>query len=321
MNKTMYYVFGLIALAVVVGLGYFMQNRNSETFKETATGLHYRVLKKGTGPSPEEGEVLLLEMSYKKKDGTVLFSTTEQGLPASLRYSKENMNAEDGGFGEAVSMLKKGDNYIFKLSAEAAFGEILDAVVAQHKISKDDEVLLELNLQNIMTEERHKGWEVEQIALLQKKERAHAEKQIEVDTKTIIDYLEENKIAAKSTEAGVYCVVDVPGKGPQPKKGDKVKISYTGKLLDGKVFDTSLEDVAKENNIYNKQRTYEPIEFELGAGKAVPGMEDAVLHLKKGDKARVFIPSTLAYGSKGVNDLIPGDAVLLFEITLVDVKK
>jgi FKBP-type peptidyl-prolyl cis-trans isomerase len=85
-------------------------------------------------------------------------------------------------------------------------------------------------------------------------------------------------------------------------KGDSVKVNYVGRLLDGTEFDRSKG---------------EPFTLALGYGQVIPGWEDALLHMKKGEKAIVYIPSTLAYGERG-NRGIPPNSILVFEIEVLD---
>ena len=173
-----------------------------------------------------------------------------------------------------------------------------------------------------MPEEGYKEWETEQIAMLQKKHQEKAEQQFKEDTQAIASYLEENKIAAQTTTSGLCYVIDTPGQGVQPKPGSKVKVNYTGRLLGGKVFDTSLADVAEQHGIHNPQRTYEAITFQLGVGQVIQGWDEGIMYLHKGAKARLFIPSTLAYGSQGAGQgLIPANAILIFDVELVDVQE
>ncbi|WP_165941919.1 FKBP-type peptidyl-prolyl cis-trans isomerase [Cardinium endosymbiont of Culicoides punctatus] len=94
---------------------------------------------------------------------------------------------------------------------------------------------------------------------------------------------------------------------------------YIGRLLDGTVFDTSIIDVAKENNMYNPQRDYQPFVFQVGTGNVIPGWDEGLLLLKKNEKARFFIPSTLAYGDQSIGNVIPANSVLIFEVEVVDV--
>jgi len=94
-------------------------------------------------------------------------------------------------------------------------------------------------------------------------------------------------------------------KGAMPKAGDKVKVHYTGRLLDGTVFDSS-------------HKRGEPIEFTLGKGEVIKGWDEGIGQLKKGQKATITCPPEYAYGSRGQGN-IPANATLVFDVELVDV--
>ena len=85
--------------------------------------------------------------------------------------------------------------------------------------------------------------------------------------------------------------------------GDRVAVHYEGSLLDGTVFDSSVQ-------------RGEPIEFLLGVGQVIPGWDEGIQLLRVGDKARLLIPSELAYGSRGAGGVIPPNAALLFDVSL-----
>jgi FKBP-type peptidyl-prolyl cis-trans isomerase len=97
-----------------------------------------------------------------------------------------------------------------------------------------------------------------------------------------------------------------PGKGPAAKSGDKVKVHYTGTLLDGTKFDSSLD-------------RKEPFEFTLGAGGVIKGWDEGVVGMKKGGKRKLTIPSDKAYGTRGSPPKIPPNAPLVFEIELIEI--
>ncbi len=111
----------------------------------------------------------------------------------------------------------------------------------------------------------------------------------------------------KKTESGLRYKIIQKGSGAKAKKGSKVSVHYEGSLLSGKVFDSS----------YKRK---EPIDFQLGVGQVIPGWDEGIALLEVGDKARLVIPSDLAYGSAGAGGVIPPDATLLFDVELMDVK-
>ena len=80
------------------------------------------------------------------------------------------------------------------------------------------------------------------------------------------------------------------------KVGDNVSVDYTGHTQDGKVFDTSIENVAKQNNIYDPQRKYQPLNFTVGKGEIIKGFDNGVIGMKVGDSKTLTIPPELGYG-------------------------
>jgi len=112
---------------------------------------------------------------------------------------------------------------------------------------------------------------------------------------------------------------ELSGSGITISNGDTASVSYTGRLLNDRVFDTSIESVARANNIYTESRKYVPLKFRLGIALLIPGFEFGVLQMQKGDKATVFIPSLFGYGNQA-NGNIPPNSPLIFELNLVEVK-
>lgn len=109
------------------------------------------------------------------------------------------------------------------------------------------------------------------------------------------------------TDSGLYYKIINEGNTDQgPEKGDKVSVHYEGSLLSGQVFDSS----------YMRKQ---PIEFQLGVGQVIPGWDEGIGMLKVGQKARLIIPSELAYGTRGAGGVIPPNATLLFDVELVGI--
>jgi len=78
--------------------------------------------------------------------------------------------------------------------------------------------------------------------------------------------------------------------------GDSVKFHYIGRFENGEVFDTSYEDVAKENDIFVEEREYGPLEVTIGAGEIIPGLDEAMIGMEVGEKKTVTVPPEKAYG-------------------------
>ena len=109
------------------------------------------------------------------------------------------------------------------------------------------------------------------------------------------------------TPSGLEYIENVAGTGAQAAAGKTVSVHYTGKLTNGKVFDSSLTRGT-------------PIEFKLGAGRVIKGWDEGIALMKVGGKAKLTIPPQLGYGERGAGGVIPPNSTLIFEVELVSVK-
>ena len=123
----------------------------------------------------------------------------------------------------------------------------------------------------------------------------------------------------ETTESGLMYVIKEQGNGPKAVSGSNIKVNYVGKFADGKLFDTSLEEVAKANNMYNPQRPYEALPLTVGTGQVIAGWDEGLQLLNEGGSATLIIPGHLAYGERGYPGVIPPNATLIFDVELVEV--
>lgn len=137
-----------------------------------------------------------------------------------------------------------------------------------------------------------------------------AEEDLKVNKEKGDKFLEENKTKAGviTTESGLQYTIVKQGEGKLAKAGDKIKAHYTGTLLDGTKFDSSLD-------------RDEPIEFIVGKGNVIKGWDEALQMMPVGSKWKLFIPADLAYGDRAMGNTIPGGSTLVFDVELLDIVK
>lgn len=129
----------------------------------------------------------------------------------------------------------------------------------------------------------------------------------EVEGQTKRGRLPRSASAAVTTPSGLTYLITKRGPGRQLKAGDTVILNYTGTLTNGVKFDSS-----HDRN--------EPLTFKLGAGQVIKGYDEGLAKLRVGDHAILVIPGKLAYGPKGIPNVIPPDSTLIFIVEVVDAK-
>ena len=137
-------------------------------------------------------------------------------------------------------------------------------------------------------------------------EGARAEREA-LELKKQEDDLNTASAGFEKTASGLRYKIIQEGNGKKAIKGATVSVHYKGQLLDGTVFDSS----------YTRKQ---PIDFTVGVGQVISGWDEGIQLLKVGDKARMVIPSNLAYGSQGAGGVIPPNAPLIFDVELVNIR-
>ncbi len=119
-----------------------------------------------------------------------------------------------------------------------------------------------------------------------------------------VSVIEERWPDAVETESGLRYIVQEEGKGDKsPSMGQSVTVHYTGSLLNGQVFDSSV-------------KRGEPAQFSVG--QVIEGWNEALQTMKKGEKRTLIIPPELGYGKRGYPGVIPPDSYLVFDVELID---
>ncbi len=159
-----------------------------------------------------------------------------------------------------------------------------------------------------MTYDEAKRIVQEYFTKLEAEMQAEAAKAGEVNLKNGEAFLAENakREGIKFTASGLQYEVLAEGNGDSPKASDNVEVHYTGKLIDGTVFDSSVE---------------RGVPASFGVTQVIPGWVEALQLMKEGDKWRLYIPSNLAYGPNGAGGVIGPNMTLIFDVELLRVIK
>lgn len=264
-------------------------------YKKSESGMYYRYLTQNEGETAKLGDIVEIDLSYylmKEGGDSLMYSTGMLPEPA---FDLVRESTFPGDLYEGFTMMHKGDSMSFIMSADSVFRRQFQAHIMPDFVKPETMLRWEVKMNDIMTEEE---FNARQNA---KEEAKFAEAKQVLET-----FLAENGIDATPTESGLVYVCTQTGKGAQPTVGQNVKVHYTGKLLDGTVFDSSVE-------------RGEPISFPLGMGHVIPGWDEGIALMKKGEKGVLYIPANLAYGNRNAGP-IPPYSNLIFEVELVDIE-
>lgn len=265
-------------------------------YKKTSSGLEYRIhTNVKDAVKAEIGDMLTVILVYKTDKDSVLLDSRKNPNPFRIPLSKPEY---PGDIYEGFSLLSVGDSATFLILADSFFITTAKASLPPF-ITAGSKLKFEVKLLSVQKKD---DYEKEQKEMMEKQMK---EMQLAKD-KEIADlqkYIDDNKIKVKPTENGLYYIELKQGKGPLAAKGQKVKVQYTGMLIDGTVFDSS-------------DKHGQPFEFTLGNGEVIPGWDEGIAKMKIGGKAKFIVPSSLAYGTKAMGN-IPAFSTLIFEVELV----
>ena len=252
---------------------------NNLDAKSTPSGIYYVMEKEGDGKgSPTAADQVTAHYHGTLLDGTVFDSSVDRGQPFSF-----SLGGVIRGWQEAIPMLSRGGKGKFMIPSGLAYGNRAAGPV----IKPNSPLVFDIELIDFKNTEAMKA-----------EQRAK-------DVKLIEEFATTNNLKLDKTEKGVYYVMEKKGTGNEnPKVTSKVKVHYHGTLLDGTVFDSSVD-------------RGEPIEF--GLNQVIPGWQDAIPLLTVGGKGKFIIPSDLAYGSRPAGK-IPANSVLIFDVELLGIK-
>ncbi len=259
---------------------------NTAGYQESANGLKYKIIVDNKGAKAKEGEYVKYYSAIRTMDNKTLFSLSQMQVP---QYGLVAKPSKKGDPIEILTLLGKGDSASCVVPAETFFRQYDPPA----PLKKTDNIQLDIKVLDILSKEQYDAILAEQAAF-------------NPEELSIKDYITKNNLTATRLPSGLYYAIEKQGTGQQPKPGDKVKVNYTGRLLDGTEFDSSLKPGR------------EPFEFTIGQGQVIKGWDEGIPMFKVGGKGKLLIPSALGYGENGTGNIPPG-SVLIFDIELLGV--
>ena len=257
-------------------------------YKKTESGLQYKLHTRNTGDKPIPGDLITIDLQYSTEKDSVIMSTFGTGQPFVMPLQEPTFK---GGIEEGFAMLSKGDSATFLIPADSIFAKTFGKPLPPF-VRKGSMLTFVVKMVDIKTK---------------KQMDAENEKRKMEEQQKLAEYITKNNVTVKPSESGLYYVETLAGTGEQAAKGKTVSVHYTGKLLDGKVFDSSVQ-------------RGQPIKFPLGVGQVIPGWDEGISLMKVGGKATLIIPSRIGYGERGAGGVIPPFAPLVFDVELVAVE-
>ncbi len=290
----------VVFLIPVLSFVLLMNACKDKSFKETEDGLAY-VFHKETGEEkPSIDNYVKVDYTYRYPQDSVFYSTVDAGNPAIARIVPSDY---PGDIFDALRMMSKGDSATFRFDAERFFTITMGHPTVPEFVDPQDSLYVDMVLLDFFNQEEYEAYMQEQ-----REERMQQQEEARLDEERILEqYLQEENIMNQPEESGLIIVVEEEGDGALPEPGDKVAIHYTGMLLDGTEFDSSI----------NRGK---PLEFTLGRGEVIRGWDEGISKLRVGSKARLIIPSYLAYGDRQVGDVIEPYSTLVFNIEVVGIE-
>lgn len=276
-------------------------------FQRTEKGTLYQILTHNTGDRIKLNDVITFQIVQKTEKDSILFSTYQTGRPAQAQVQPT------GDLMDIFPLLTLKDSILIKVPSDTIFKTQEDK--RPPFLPKGSNLLFVMKIEKVQSLAEAMAERDKEIA---EGKAMIAKYQVE-EAVNANNYIATNKLVLKTTASGLKYKITSPTVKRKPLNGDTVFVNYTGRTLEGKVFDTSIETEAQKAGLQQPGRTYEPISFVLGIGQVIPGWDEGLLLLNEGSKATFVIPSKLAYAEHGSGDDIKPFSTLVFDVQLVKV--
>jgi FKBP-type peptidyl-prolyl cis-trans isomerase FkpA len=254
--------------------------------QETPGGMKFKILKKGDGVKPRVGEIIVFHYQLKDSKDSV-WTNTYKDMPVPSQIGDSSQIENEDGMRQMFRLLSKGDSVTTSMTVADFYKKLVRAPVPAG-LDSTSNMTYTVSVRDITSVEAYSQSRESEV--------------FEHDRKSIDTYVAENKLTTQKDTSGLQYIIYNNSGGRKPTGENCVEVKYQGRFLkNGRIFDQA-----------------ERISFPLS--RVIAGWQLGIPMLGKGDSGTFFIPSKLAYGQQGIPNGIPPDAVLVFDVTLLDVK-
>ncbi len=288
-------------LVIVIAILLFSCREGNE--KQTRSGMKYKVYREMNGKKPHAGDWVTVNMVYSDEKDSILFDSRGYGKP--LRFALPEPKFI-GSFEEGLMNIGEGDSASFFISADSMFEKVIlkeAGGLVSRRPAPGSKLRFDVSLVRVQAFQ-----EAEMEIALDESRQEKAEKN------ALDAFLKEKNIVTDRQPEGYYLMIQNPGKGKEIKSGEMVAVKFTGRFLNGAVFDSNTESA-------------KPYMFKVGNGEVIRGWDLAFQKLHEGDKVMLIVPSSLGYGGEGLKRsgrltyIVPPFSTLIFDLEILKMEE
>lgn len=285
MKKLLFVLTGLFILNLAC--------ENNKKFNSSEAGFQYRYIEKSSAEdSVQASDIVGISLKYFFRD-SLLFKASNETEEFIFQLPEKRYEADS--FEKALWRMQPGDSMHFLINAENFYQDTRKESVPPG-IPPDADLKFHIKMLRILKDEEIR----EQSEKTERRMKAREHLLIQ-------NYLDRENIVFRKHESGIYTARLRDGNGPEAKTGDRLSVHYEGRMINGRLFHSTLE-------------SGEPFEFILGDSVVIEAWEKALPGTRRGEKIRLIAPYSLAYGPEGLNKYIPEYATLIFDIKILEIK-
>jgi hypothetical protein len=297
----------LIFLAVL----FFVACNSNKNIQETPGGLKFEVIKEGKGEFAKKNDVVLYHWKVMDSNDSIWVNTFDTGLPTASLTGDPRI-VKESPLKQMFRMVHPDDSIVINMTVGQYFNFVFNQP-SPLNLDPSQKLKYQVKIQQILPVEGYSTM-MEILSFRMKK------KKIEEDGKQIDQFLTDKGLTFNKSATELRFLLNRKISKDSIGTGQTVTINWSTFLLDGRCVETTVESIAKKNGIYSTGKTYSPVQVVVDKSSEIKGLHLALKQLGKGDKGTFYIPSPLAYGKQGFGTLIKEDAILVFEIEILDVK-